>query len=62
MDRLDANLEVLRRAVQRRVAESSVSADLSAVSAPDSIDPAAIDPAVELQRTGWLARLFGGRS
>lgn len=62
MDRLDANLEAMRRAVQRKVAKSSVSADVSAVSAPDSIDPAAIDPAVEWQRAGWLARLFGGRS
>ena len=62
MDRLDANLEVLRRAVQRKVAESSGAADVSAVSAPDSIDTTVIDPPVEWQPTGWLARLFGGRT
>ena len=62
MDRLDANLEALRRAVERKVTGSGGAADVSALSAPNPIDTAAIDPPVEWQPTGWLARLFGGRT
>ncbi len=57
MDSLDANLEALRRAVERPVNKSSRSAEVPAGNKPD-----AIDQAVEWQPTGWLARLFGGRS
>jgi len=56
MDLLDANLEVLRRAVERRVAKVSRAAE--------QVEDAqnAVDPAADWSRAGWLARLFGGRS